>query len=1806
MTIVGGRAERNGGGVRVLGDNAQFVGCTVANNETNGEWDYPERFENGEWNYPENYENSESWTNGFASPAFDAFNNADGGGFYVEADNVELLSCVITNNVSNANGGGVCITGNNAKINNCSITDNSTRGFPGSGYIVTSGYANGGGVYISGDAATIIDSDVSYNAAFGAGGGVYAVGSDVVIDNSSINGNTSVDGGGVCALGAQPTILDSTISNNTTGGSYVCENIWGGGWNNPGGYGGGVFILETAVGATITNSEISYNTGSIGGGVQSRANGVQISSCRIFDNSVSLEDEETEGGGVSVSGSNIAITDCVITHNIADVGGGINVCWGSNATIAGCLVDNNFADDGGGIAVDFSENVTITNSRILHNNAIIGGGIYLVDYASDSFFECELVNCVIAGNAATVVSFETFVINYETFEVHHGGDGGGLYAVVENSSSISLTNCTITNNDGYDGAGIYYDSINSDETANLNVANSIIAANAGNDATVKDADSIINAYNTLSSFVDWTNAADATNYLYDPSKPLFTDVANGDYTLASDSQALNKGDNSFVSVATDLAGNARVFIDVVDLGAYERNGWTLSAPIFGSIDTTATTITPAWGKVPYATRYYLAYALGDGAFTTINVGNYSVKTITGLTEGETYRIKVRAISDNDALDNSPWSDVWIVTTSAPETPSLVVTTLDDVVDAYDNQISLREALLYSAVGDTITFASSLNNGTIFLNGSLLSVDKSVLIDASDLDSLTIDANRQSTVFHLRADNSQLKGLTITGGNKANGDGGGIWVVAGHASLINCAIVDNEASSHGGGICLTDYATNFSMINCTVAGNRAPYGGGIYRYSSSDFQPEIYNSIIATNDGGDIALGNADSVIGAYNTLSTYADWDAGANNYVYDPALPLFTDASNGDYTLAPGSQAINKGNAEYVSVETDLNGDPRVVNGQVDLGAYEYQGEIETQLPNDSSTTFLLRFDGALTDVNGIEPTNTPTVGYELGMVCQAVQAGTGSITYNANEVANASEGTIEFWYKPNFDRVGNYATQHWTFVELGNPFNNGIVIQIDSANNFRALYWGDKIATQNVTETNYEDGIGVSASSWEAGEWRHIATTWNQNGDLALYVNGVLIGKRVGVLRLGNLATNAKLTISRAADPANGAFDEFRVSDRARTPREILLDYLLAKGEAAPDLIQLPAPTLRTTARSTDFVAVSWDAVENASEYELLYKNQSSANYASVRLNANATSYTIQGLEEGATYNVKIRALGDGVLYESSADSAILSARTLKTLDAPTITSTSASTSSISVSWSAVANASSYVVAYAPTGGLNYSTISTTAKSATITGLTSGTTYVVKVLAKGDSYNYLDSAYGESASVKVKTQLAAPSVSSTVSQSSSASISWNSIPNASSYTIAYAVNGSSNYTEKTVSSNSHTITGLSPLTTYLVKVRANGDGANYVTSAYGGNVSFKTLEDPSLVVNSLNDNVSGVDGKITLREALTVYATSGATITFDSSLAGGRIVLSGSQIQLTQSVTIDASALSSLMINGNNLSRVFQLTSSGQTYTIKGITFENGNGSNGHGGAINVGTGATLVAQDCVFTNNRSSDNQGGAVYASGTANFTNCVFKNNEANGGGAVSVQNGTLNMNNCELQRNTASNRGGAIAVFQSSTATFRNTTIADNTATNKGGGVFAYTSTSTATFYNSIIARNTSTSGGDSVAEFGSGTGAKIQGYYTLSPFTAWTTSTSNYTYDTSKRLSNDADNGDYRLASTSQAIDKGKNSYVSGSTDLRGKTRIVNGVVDLGAYERQTNSAATLDFDAELFEEFDESLDLIAESLLD
>lgn len=179
-------------------------------------------------------------------------------------------------------------------------------------------------------------------------------------------------------------------------------------------------------------------------------------------------------------------------------------------------------------------------------------------------------------------------------------------------------------------------------------------------------------------------------------------------------------------------------------------------------------------------------------------------------------------------------------------------------------------------------------------------------------------------------------------------GGGIYNFSdgyGTLTITNSLFTDNSANLDGGGIynCNNRYST-LTITNSTLSRNSARSGGGICCEENSGYSGTntvvLTNTVVAQNssdtDWTDVYINSGP--LNAYNTLSSFTGWTESENCLVYDPTQPLFEDAENGDYTLAKYSQAVNMGDNSYVETETDLAGNQRIVNGVVDLGAYERQ----------------------------------------------------------------------------------------------------------------------------------------------------------------------------------------------------------------------------------------------------------------------------------------------------------------------------------------------------------------------------------------------------------------------------------------------------------------------------------------------------------------------------------------------------------------------------------------------------------------------------------------------------------------------------------------------------------------------------------------------------------------------------------------------------------------------------------------------------------------------------------------------------
>lgn len=190
-------------------------------------------------------------------------------------------------------------------------------------------------------------------------------------------------------------------------------------------------------------------------------------------------------------------------------------------------------------------------------------------------------------------------------------------------------------------------------------------------------------------------------------------------------------------------------------------------------------------------------------------------------------------------------------------------------------------------------------------------------------------------------------------NEANRAGGGV-LNRGDSSpeLVNARFFSNGAGTVGGGIANVD-GSSPELLNATFWGNAvANLGGGIYNDDNESPAPTVRNTILWGNTAG----GDGDEI---YNTVNgsiwlTHSLVDGVGSaivpggDYSCHECLsddPRFKDPGNGDLHLKEDSPAIDAGDPDTdlglfpggSGDPEDLDGNPRVFGGDIDMGTYEW-----------------------------------------------------------------------------------------------------------------------------------------------------------------------------------------------------------------------------------------------------------------------------------------------------------------------------------------------------------------------------------------------------------------------------------------------------------------------------------------------------------------------------------------------------------------------------------------------------------------------------------------------------------------------------------------------------------------------------------------------------------------------------------------------------------------------------------------------------------------------------------------------------
>ena len=212
--------------------------------------------------------------------------------------------------------------------------------------------------------------------------------------------------------------------------------------------------------------------------------------------------------------------------------------------------------------------------------------------------------------------------------------------------------------------------------------------------------------------------------------------------------------------------------------------------------------------------------------------------------------------------------------------------------------------------------------------------------------------------------------------------------------------------------------------------------------------------------------------------------------------------------------------------------------------------------------------------------------------------------------------------------------------------------------------------------------------------------------------------------------------------------------------------------------------------------------------------------ATSAPVRQGSDKITHPLNNLTPGTTYKIRVRAQAGSSFGRYSA----VQTATTRLNKVTGVTASAGSTpNELSVAWTAITDATSYVVEYR----YRYSAVQTwsshqpepTTNSATITGLFAATQYSVRIQAKTSVTT------GEPSDIVNGRTSSPPSPTITVvagSTNTELDVSWTAVPGATQYTACYReVRGYGCSAPVSPPQTSSTIRGLAPNTTYNIFVR-------------------------------------------------------------------------------------------------------------------------------------------------------------------------------------------------------------------------------------------------------------------------------------------------------------------------------------------------------------------------------------------------
>ena len=953
--------------------------------------------------------------------------------------------------------------------------------------------------------------------------------------------------------------------------------------------------------------------------------------------------------------------------------------------------------------------------------------------------------------------------------------------------------------------------------------------------------------------------------------------------------------------------------------------------------------------------------------------------------------------------------------------TLIVTS---AADDGSGGLTLREALVQANNEttnpglDTIQFADSLNGQTITTNSQLV-ITSSLNIEGPGADQLAIDGGGTSAAHRVfliddgtdSSEDVSISGLTISGGgNGMNGTTGAGISSNENLTLDGVSVVGNQAvGGFGGGI--RSNLGSLVLRDSTVSGNSSRYGGGIYAGPSPGVV-EIINSTISGNSAA-LTGGGISSNFAANTTIR-------------------------NSTFT---GNRSDSVGNGDGAGGGIDINGGSELTLHN-SIVAGNFNGATGNDSPDDVAGAF--------------------QVASSHNLIGDAATSGGLADGTDGNIVGNNGSGTRVINTVLNTTLVLNGGTTATHALVTGSPaINNG-----DDA---------QAIDENDVALVNDQRGNGftrvldaaVDIGAVESGEVRSLRVTTDQD----IVADDGLTSLREAI----NFANdpNAGANNDGDADGDGNIQDTVTFADGAgelfATDQTILM--LVNSGVGDDFDIEQGITIQGPTDSKLTIDAQGGSRIFDLGRFELSNQTFNFSNLTLVNGDVTANRDGINGgairLDRDFDHFLNLKSL---VLSNNSAnEGGAIYARGF---------------SNVNIDNSSIVNNESVRQG----GAISLNNSNGYISNSTISGNTSGSNFASAIFNYASTRNTIialnnvtladntgdgiDSfAYSEYTNPSVEIRLA----NSVVSGNTGDNLRTRTRVYEPGYTATATVTslGNNISDDSSFGGISSDMLNTDPLLAPLdpttlthallpsspaidagndaLAVDTDGNPLQFDQngrSRFVGTVDIGSVEDDSFLVTTNLDEDDAGDGLTSLREAIDLANNTpgDATIRFDIGLMGETITLGGSQLEITDSITIEGFGVDQLTISANDASRVFVIDDGNDSteidVTIRGLTIRDGNTTSGSSALTGPGAGIqnseNLTLEDVAVRSNRSDlipgggigSRGGGLAHTLGNLVVTASTFADNSSLDSGGIDIASGSVEIVNSTFYDNTVRGNGG--------------------------------------------------------------------------------------------------------------------------------------------------------------------------------